>query len=219
MGKSIAEKLSDQGSEVIITYNRTHPDLGSGMRSIQLDAISGQLNISTLPDKLDGVVYCPGRILLKPFPRVTMEEMLEDYQVQVMGAFRVLQQTAPLLKKGGGGSVVLFSTVAVQRGFPFHSVVASSKGAIEGLTRALAAELAPAIRVNCIAPSISDTPLASRLLDTDEKRLQHAGRHPLKRIGTPGDIASLATFLLSEQSSWITGQILHADGGLSTLVS
>jgi NAD(P)-dependent dehydrogenase (short-subunit alcohol dehydrogenase family) len=107
--------------------------------------------------------------------------------------------------------------VAVQTGFNFHSLVASSKGAVEGLTKALAAEFAPKIRVNCIAPSITNTPLAGTLLNTDEKKDANAQRHPLKKIGQPEDLANLAAFLLSEKSSWITGQVLHADGGMSSL--
>ena len=111
----------------------------------------------------------------------------------------------------------MFSTVAVQIGLPFHSQVSASKGAIEGLTKALAAEYAPKIRVNCIAPSLTDSPLASSLLNTEQKREANAQRHPMKRIGTTEDIANLAEFLLSPKASWITGQIMHVDGGISTL--
>ncbi|MEP6597760.1 MAG: SDR family oxidoreductase, partial [Ginsengibacter sp.] len=114
-------------------------------------------------------------------------------------------------------SIVLFSTVAVQTGLPFHAQVAASKGALEGLTKALAAEFAPKIRVNCIAPSLTDTPLASSLLNTGQKAEANAQRHPLKRIGTTADIANLAEFILSDKASWITGQIIHVDGGISTL--
>jgi NAD(P)-dependent dehydrogenase (short-subunit alcohol dehydrogenase family) len=105
----------------------------------------------------------------------------------------------------------------MQMGFNFHSLVASSKGAVEGLTKALAAEFAPKIRVNCIAPSITDTPLAGSLLNTDEKKEANAQRHPLKKIGKPEDLANLAAFLLSEKSSWITGPVIHVDGGMSSL--
>jgi NAD(P)-dependent dehydrogenase (short-subunit alcohol dehydrogenase family) len=119
--------------------------------------------------------------------------------------------------KAGKGSIVLFSTVAVQQGFNFHAQVAVSKGAIEGLTRSLAAEFAPTVRVNCIAPSLTDTPLAEKLLNSDQKREANAERHPLKRVGTSTDIANAAGFLLSEDSSWMTGQILKIDGGMSSI--
>ena len=125
----------------------------------------------------------------------------------------------PRLKKSENASIVLFSTVAVQTGLPFHTQVSASKGAIEGLARSLAAEYAPAIRVNCIAPSLTDTPLAASLLNTDQKKEVNALRHPLKRIGTTADIANMAAFLLSEKAGWITGQILHVDGGMSSLKS
>ena len=133
------------------------------------------------------------------------------------GAIRIIQALLPKLKMAEQASIVLFSTIAVQTGFPFHTLVASSKGAIEGLTKALAAELAPKIRVNCIAPSITDTPLAAALLNTEEKKLANAQRHPLKQVGEANDIASMAEFLLTEKSKWITGQIFHIDGGMSTL--
>jgi len=123
----------------------------------------------------------------------------------------------PRLKKSENASIVLFSTVAVQTGFNFHSQVAVSKGAIEGLSRSLAAEFAPKIRVNAIAPSLTDTGLASKLLSSEEKKQANAERHPLKKIGTPKDIAEMAVFLLSEKANWITGQILHVDGGMSSI--
>jgi NAD(P)-dependent dehydrogenase (short-subunit alcohol dehydrogenase family) len=142
---------------------------------------------------------------------------MQDYQLQVIGAIKIIQQVLPRLKNASSASIVFFSTVAVQTGFNFHSIVAASKGAIEGLTKALSAELAPKIRVNCIAPSITNTPLASNLLNSEEKIAANAQRHPLKRIGRAEDLASLACFLLSDRSSWITGQIIHADGGMSAI--
>jgi len=154
---------------------------------------------------------------LKPFARVKPEDFVSDFQLQLVGAVKVIQASLPKLKNANSPSIVLFSTVAVQTGFNFHSLVASSKGAVEGFTRALAAEFAPKIRVNCIAPSITDTPLAGSLLNTDEKKEANAQRHPLKKIGKPEDLANLAAFLLSEKSSWITGQVLHVDGGMSSL--
>jgi NAD(P)-dependent dehydrogenase (short-subunit alcohol dehydrogenase family) len=154
-------------------------------------------------------------VTLKPFARIKPEDFAADFAFQAGGFIKALQAALPALKASGAGSVVCFSTVAVQRGFNFHSLVAASKGAIEGLARSLAAELAPAIRVNCIAPSITETGLTGSLLATPEKVAANAARHPLKRIGRPEDIAQMAAFLLSDRSSWITGQVMAVDGGMS----
>ncbi len=166
---------------------------------------------------LDGYAYCPGTINLKPFHRLKKEDFLHDFCVNVLGGIQILQQVLPALKKGKHPSVVFFSTVAAQQGMGFHTSVAASKGAVEGLTKSLAAELAPSIRVNCVAPSVTDTPLAERLLATDEKKEASGKRHPLQRVGMPEDIANAAHFLLSEKSGWMTGQVLAVDGGMSTL--
>ena len=156
-------------------------------------------------------------MFIAPAERIKPADFELDFKLQVSGAIKILQLVLPRLKKSANASIVLFSTVAVQLGLPFHSQVSTSKGAIEGLTKALAAEYAPTIRVNCIAPSLTDTPLAASLLNTEPKKEANAIRHPLKRIGNPEDIANMALFLLSEKSSWITGQILHVDGGISAL--
>ena len=168
-----------------------------------------------LPDVLDGVFYAPGSINLKPFHGLKPDDFRAEFELNVMGAIRVLQAVLPRLKKAGQASVVLASTVAVQQGMPFHSSIAASKGALEGLVRSLAAEWAPHIRVNAIAPSLTDTPLAERLLNADAKREAAANRHPLKRVGTAEDQAQAVAFLLSNRSSWITGQVLGVDGGMS----
>jgi NAD(P)-dependent dehydrogenase (short-subunit alcohol dehydrogenase family) len=164
------------------------------------------------------VVYAPGTINLKPFHRISMDDFKKEMEVNFFGAVRVLQACLKGLKKSSTPSVVLYSTVAVQTGMGFHAGIASAKGAIEGLTRSLAAEWAPSkIRVNAIAPSLTETPLASALLSTPEKKEASDKRHPLGRIGSSEDIAASTVFLLSPQSSWMTGQILHVDGGMSTL--
>jgi NAD(P)-dependent dehydrogenase (short-subunit alcohol dehydrogenase family) len=182
-----------------------------------LNVLDENVLVEFLPDILDGIIYCPGSINLRPFDRIKPADFISDYNLQVAGAVKMIQAVLPRIKKAGNGSITLFSTVAVQTGLPFHSQVASSKGAVEGLTRALAAEFAPSIRVNCIAPSLTDTPLAAGLLNTDLKKEANALRHPLKKIGSSADIANMVAFLISEKAGWITGQILHVDGGMSSI--
>lgn len=171
-----------------------------------------------IPDQIHGIVYCPGSIKLKPFGRITPAEFLDDFNQNVMGAVQLIQSVLPQLKNAQGAGIVLFSTVAAKLGMPFHASIATSKAAIEGLTKSLAAELASsAIRVNAIAPSLTNTSLASSLLNTPEKIEAANKRHPLQRIGQPEEIAALVAFLLDDQSSWITGQIIGADGGMGSL--
>ena len=173
---------------------------------------------SFLPDVLSGLIYCPGSITLKPFARLTADDFLSDYNINLLGAVRVIQAALPALKKGKPASIVLFSTVASQVGMNFHASISAAKSAVEGLGVSLAAEFAGLdIRVNVIAPSITQTPLASQLLSTEDKVRASANRHPLKRVGQPGDMAALAAFLLSPESTWITGQVISVDGGLSSL--
>lgn len=166
---------------------------------------------------IHGVAYCPGSINLKMFRSLKAEEFLQDFELNVMGAVRFLQKMHGGLKAVPGSSVVMFSTVAVQQGMSFHSSIAISKGAVEGLVRSLAAEWAPGIRVNAIAPGLVETPLSARLLSSPEKVEASAKRHALGRIGQPEDIASMALFLLGDKSAWMTGQILGVDGGMSAL--
>jgi|TARA_R110000737_G_C14621837_1_gene493422 NAD(P)-dependent dehydrogenase (short-subunit alcohol dehydrogenase family) len=218
IGQSLVHSLSKSGHSVTATYfqGETIEKIPS-VTYLQYDVKNPFTDSDLLPESLDGLVYCPGAIDLKPFGRISPEQFIEDYDLQVVGAIRVLQAVSSKLLKGANPSIVFFSTVAVQSGFPFHSKVSASKGAIEGLTRALAAEYAPKIRVNAIAPSLTDTPLSSKLLSTAEKKEANAQRHPLKKIGEPKDLANLAEFLLSEKAAWITGQIIHVDGGMSSL--
>jgi len=217
IGAATATKLSAT-HKVYGTYCKNQPPASTSNISFhQLNVLDENYDLSFLPDSLDGIVYCPGAINLKPFARINPNDFLEDYQLQVLGAIKMIQQCLPKLKNADSASIVLFSTVAVQTGFNFHSIVSSSKGAIEGLTKALSAEFAPKIRVNCIAPSITQTPLANAILGTPEKVEANAQRHPLKKVGTAQDIANAAVFLLTEQSAWVTGQIFHIDGGMSTI--
>jgi len=218
IGGEITRQLSAQGQRVLVGSRNVDKLEGfSGVTHIKLDATAEAWPTEALPDRLDGMVYCPGSIRLRPFRALKPEDFLADYQINVLGAVRTLQACLPALKKADGASVVLFSTVAVQTGMPFHASIASAKGALEGLTRALAAELAPGIRVNAVVPSLTDTPLASGLLGNEDKRRAADDRHPLKRIGRPEDIAAAALYLLGEAGAWVTGQILHVDGGMGAL--
>jgi NAD(P)-dependent dehydrogenase (short-subunit alcohol dehydrogenase family) len=186
-------------------------------RHLQWDATAGELDPAALPERLDGLVYCPGSIRLLPFERLDDAAFLDDIQVNLLGAVRLIRAALPALRRAPQASAVLFSSVAATCGMPMHASVAAAKGAVEGLTRALAAEFAPRIRVNAIAPSLSDTPLAARLLRTERQREGAAARHPLERIGTAADQAAAARFLLSPESAWVTGQVIAVDGGLGAL--
>ena len=204
IGLATRELLTSQGHEVISTSRST------------FEASDSAATLE-IPDELDGLVYCPGSITLKPFRRLTEEDFLKDLQVNLLGATRALQLAFPALSKSPSASVVLFSTVAVKTGMPFHASIAAAKGAVEGLTRSLAAEWAPKIRVNAIAPSLTDTRLAAHLLADDKRRDAAAERHPLKSIGQPEHVAELVSYLLSDASKFTTGQIMRPDGGLSSV--
>ena len=218
IGKKLAEQLSESGHQVFGTYCKNEIQSENALLQFYpMNVLDEHIAFDFLPETLNGVIYCPGSINLRPFERIKPADFMSDYNLQVVGAIKTIQAVAPKLKNSDNAAIILFSTVAVQVGLPFHSQVAASKGAIEGLTKALAAEYAPKIRINCIAPSLTDTPLAASLLNNDQKREANAQRHPLKRVGTTEDIANMVEFLLSEKASWITGQILHVDGGMSTL--
>ena len=218
IGSALVAQLVEEGHQVFATYN-THPVTSSfpNLSYYPLNVLDETLNLSFLPEKLDGIAFCPGAIQLKPFARIQPADFIADYHLQVVGAIKVIQGALPALKNTEQASIVLFSTVAVQLGLNFHSLVSASKGAIEGLTKSLAAEFAPKIRVNAIAPSLTNTPLASSLLNSDQKIEANAERHPLKRVGKPEDISAMAAFLLSPKTSWMTGQILSVDGGMGTI--
>ena len=174
-------------------------------------------NLPDLLEPLDGLVYFPGSINLKPFNCIREDDFLNDYKINALGAVHVIQKYLANLKKSPLASIVLISTVAVSQGMPYHASISMAKGAIEGLALALAAEFAPNIRVNVVAPSLTQTPLADKLLNTPEKIETSDKRHPLKRIGQAEDIANAIHFLLTEKSSWMTGQVLNVDGGMSCI--
>ena len=197
---------------------RTNDQLQSeNVKFIKFDALNDEFDNSLIPDEIHGFVYLPGSINLRPFKGLSVEAFKQDLEINLISLIKVLKTVMPKLVAADKSSIVLMSTVAVQRGMPFHSSVSASKGAIEGLTKSLAAEYAPKIRVNAVAPSIVDTPLANRFLNNDLKIEKSAQKHPMKRVGNSADIAETINFLLSEKSSWMTGQIIGVDGGTSTL--
>ncbi len=215
IGLEIAKQMSEDHN--VIIASRTDENIPSNIKHITFDVSKDDSASLELPDTLDGLVYCPGSINLKPFKMLSPEAFQKDMDINFMALVKTVHGLLPKLKSAEQASLVFFSTVAVKIGMPFHTSVAAAKGAIEGFAKALAAEYAPNFRVNVIAPSLTDTPLAGKLLSSDEKKEKMGDRHPLKRVGKTTDIANLATFLLSDQSSWMTGQVLGVDGGMSTL--
>lgn len=214
IGFEIAKKLHEENT--VYVASRTNEKLGNlDVNYINFDATTDTLDENDMPDQIHGFVYCPGSINLKPFKMLSENNFKEDMEINFFGLVTALK--AVISRMAEGSSMVFFSTVAVNTGMPFHSSIAAAKGAVEGFAKSLAAEYAPKIRVNCVAPSLVDTPLAGRLLNNDKKREQMAERHPLKRFGKPEDIANVAVYLLGAESSWITGQIIGVDGGISTL--
>ncbi|SDQ80597.1 SDR family NAD(P)-dependent oxidoreductase [Flagellimonas zhangzhouensis] len=214
IGLEMAKKLSkdhhvfvaSRSSELLSNPNITH---------IPFDALKEDISEKVIPEKLDGFVYCPGSINLKPFKTMGIDTIQNDMEINFFALVKAVKSIINRMNEGS--SMVFFSTVAVGTGMPFHTSVAAAKGAIEGFARALAAEYAPKIRVNVVAPSLVDTPLSERLLSNDKKKELINQRHPMKRVGKTGDIANMATFLLDSNNSWVTGQVIGVDGGMSTL--
>lgn len=218
IGFALASRLVQRGYEVM-SASRSQGKLAElpAVQHVEFDAVEDELPPEVIEGNLDALVYCPGTITLRPFGNLKDEAFLDDYRINVLGAVRTLRAALPALKRSESASVVLFSSVAATVGLPFHASIAAAKGAVESLVRSLAAEFAPRIRFNAVAPSLTDSPLASRLLANETKREGASARHPLKRVGECDDQASAALFLLSDESSWVTGQVLHVDGGLSSL--
>ena len=217
--------LHEQGHNIVATMRQ--PDHASeNIRSANIDIravdvtnkeiLEAALSDFTQDKPLSGFAYCIGSIDLMPLKTARDEHYLKSYEINVLGALRALRLLEKSLKDGKG-SVVMFSSIAVQQGFTNHTVISTAKGAIEGLTKALAAEWAGQVRVNCIAPSLTDTAIAKPLTSSPQMREAIEKMHPIPRLGAPDDMAALAAFLLGSQSGWITGQIMHVDGGRSTL--
>jgi 3-oxoacyl-[acyl-carrier protein] reductase len=217
IGLAIAKELQFENNVYIAS--RSNENLSDVKAThIPFDVSTDVLDISKLPTVIDGLVYCPGSINLRPFKGIKPEAFESDLQINFISLVKVIQSVLPNLLASEQASIVTFSSVAATMGMPFHTSVSASKGAIEGFAKSLAAEYAPKIRVNVIAPSLTDTPLADKFLNNETKQEKSAERHPLKRFGKPEDSAQMATFLLSDKSSWISGQIFHVDGGMSTLL-
>jgi NAD(P)-dependent dehydrogenase (short-subunit alcohol dehydrogenase family) len=215
IGYELSQKLKEDNNIFISTRNQdkfNHPNI----KTNELD-LDKEFETDWLPEHLDGFIYLPGTINLRPFKGLKPSVFLEDFNINVMGCVKILQKVLPKIQAAENPSIVMFSTVAVKIGMPFHSSVSSSKGAIEGLTRSLAAEFAPKIRVNAIAPSILDTPLAEKFLNSETKLENSRNRHPMKEIGSPKDISEVVKFLLEDNSKWMTGQIIPFDGGMSSV--
>lgn len=215
IGLALVQRLLAAGHTVHAAARNSAPLSALGVSVQPFDAESPAP--LTWPEKLDGLVYCPGTITLRSFGRLTEVDFLRDLRVNLLGAIAALQSAHPALRASGSGSVVLFSTVAVAQGMPMHASIAASKGAVEGLARSLAAEWAPHVRVNVVAPSLTDTPLAGALLADEGRRAAAAKRHPLQRIGEAEGIAASVEHLLSPESAFMTGHVLRIDGGLSSV--
>lgn len=216
IGKETAELLAAEGHQVTVFSRTPYEGPAHTIEWEEFDVLEDSWE-DQMPEDIDGLVYSVGSINLKPFRGLKTEVFEADFQLHVMGAIKALQAAYKNFNANSIPSVVLYSTVAVQRGMPFHATVSASKGAIEGLTRAIASEWAPKARINCIAPSLTDTPLAGKLLSTPEKKEAMGNNNPMKRVGEAYDIAEMTAFLLSDKSSWMTGQIIHIDGGQSVL--
>ena len=215
IGQEVIKLANSQGDNVIAT-SRSIIDIPL-KNFIQLDPNEDLSGLDTLPDSIDALLYCPGSISLKSIQRMDISDFRDDFRINVEGAFNIIKKVLPNLKKDDGASVVFISSVAAMNGMTFHSSIATSKAALEGFARSLASELAPRVAINCVAPSLTNTPMAEHLLNNEKKLQSSEERHPLNTIGDPARIAGVIYNLFSAKDNWITGQTISVDGGLSTL--
>jgi NAD(P)-dependent dehydrogenase (short-subunit alcohol dehydrogenase family) len=215
IGFELAKILSTSNN--ITALSRSEKDVNnlSNTTFYSVDISEENPNFPVIDKPIDGLIYCPGTINLKPFRSLRSEDYLNEWNINFLGAVKTIKHFLPQLQHAENSSMVLFSTVAVQTGMAFHASIAAAKGAVEGLTRSLAAEFAPKVRVNAVAPSLTNTPLADKLINAEAKLKSAEDRHPLKKIGTPNDIANAVQYLLN--ANWVTGQIISVDGGMSAL--
>ena len=215
IGKAIIDLLIEENK--ITCMSRNVSDFNhENYNHIQLDA-----TLDDFPDleKIDSLVYCPGSINLKPISTLSIEDFRNDFELNVIGAVKSIKKYLPLLKKGENPSILLFSTVATKLGMPYHASVSASKSAIDGIVKTLGAELAPKIRINAIAPTITNTELASKILRNEKVLENMIERHPLKKILSADEVAKMAKFLISEDGSSISGQIINMDAGIVSFKS
>lgn len=216
IGFQLAKNLTEAGNKVI-ALSRNENELNSltNLTYYQVDISEESPNFPVVEGVINGLIYCPGTINLKPFRALKAEDYLNEFNINALGAAKTIKQYLPQLTAAGNASIVLFSTVAMQTGMAFHASIAMAKGAVEGLTRSLAAEFAPKIRVNAVAPSLTATPLADKLINAEAKLKGAEERHPMKKIGSTADICNAVEYLLN--ANWVTGQIMHVDGGMSSI--
>lgn len=210
IGNAIVNELTQ--NHKVINISRTVPEEASNnLQHYSCDILSDELPEI---EELDGLIYCPGSINLKPISRLSLDDFRTDYEINVIGAVKAIQKYLPQLKRGTNPAMLLFSTVAAKLGMPFHASIAASKSAVEGLVKSLGAELAPTIRINGIAPTVTDTQLASKLLRNEKMIENITQRHPLKRFLTPEEVAATAAFLMSDKAASFSGQIFEMDCGI-----
>jgi len=218
IGLHLAKLLALAGNKVqVLSRSWREAEIPQNITFSSIDITEEVVQFPEITEPIDGLIYCPGSINLRPFRALKQADFMNDLQINYLGAVKTIQKYLPQLQQSTAPSIVLFSTVAVQKGMPFHASIAGAKGAIEGLTKSLAAEFAPKIRVNAIAPSLTETPLAEKLLNSESKMASAAERHPLKKIGSVQDISEAALYLLN--ATWVSGQILAVDGGMSSIGS